>query len=699
MKRVVILGNAPIKPDLTTFIDNSECVIRFNDCKNYRVNTGKKTDILFLNNTGNPSTNESLSFLLKNRNEERVGKNLPYVKKASEVVFVRPNAKFCKLFTNEYISDNNPLKVQQLHEIQLERDLENEIVKALYLEDKEIDFIDNEFYVNVWNKLLRYGKTKAIMPSTGVLGIESLLDSTKYTEYKKYIAGFSLEGWEGHPWELERCLINDYIERRVLVPLDDSGATSKLSPRHFFNGKNKSNVATQKPIQELFIVCNLKYGILEKIRKKYPASRTVYWDNRELDKLALQRAADLALHVIAEDNIVQIVSEALEREITYLGELDPSIANQLKTIGMPLAHDELPPYKVNGGSVLFCPINDTHVKTFLPISKLLGDSKYLLYGDTPFEKAEEMLLEQGIDYYRGVIKTITKLRPSVIVLGKDWSPASRRLMALAHFFRIPNICLQEGPTDFDRDQRMQRCDFPIVQGAVMLKYLEQQVYFITGNARFDPIKSDPLPPKPMVMINSNFWGKSEQRGIWLNDVVSACREVGIDFFISRHPRDTGELPGLPAYMSGPNKIHQHIKDSSLVITQHSSVIYEALMSGRSVICHDPKIGKVGNIIAFDKDKSGAFPVTYTTSGLINEINRAIESRTAEQQAKINTFLDWHCGTRDSRMAIRCASAIAAISNQDSPLPSSGFRWLRSRLMHSNREVFSRSTCQSQAESK
>ena len=680
MKKVVFVGNAPLKSDLSGFIDSCDCVVRYNNCRNYRINSGAKSDILVLNNTGDPRTQKTIDFFLKKRTKRKVDRGLPYTKGVSGVFFVRPAAEFCKLFLEEHIPDDNPLKDQELRDIQLKRNLAREIVKALFLEDREITFNDAGFYVDVWEKLLRYGKTDAIMPSTGILGIEMLLNCASFNHYSKYIAGFGLEGWNGHPWDLERSLLNDYIGKRVIVPLDNSGRSVRISHHPHFNPKTEANCPANRSIQELFMVSDLQFDTLEAVRKKYPASRTIYWDSREPDELALRRAAELARHVIAEDEIAQTVSDVLDQQVTLLSRYDADIARRFGEIAVSAVPGDSPPYPVNGGPILFCPINDTHVKTFAPICQLVGDCRFLLYGDDPQERAEEMLKSLGIEYQRGGVDAIAKIKPSVVVLGKDWSPAARHLIGVAHILRIPSVCLQEGPTEFNRDRRMQRCDYPLVQGPIMLRHLDQRVYFLTGNARFDGPQSSPLPEKPVAMINCNFWGETTQRERWLNVVIQACRDVGIEFFISRHPRDTGALSGLPTRASGPNEIGGHLRESTVVITRHSSVIYEALLLGRNVICHGPSHGE---ILTFDEDGSGAFPTTYRQAELVNAIEQAVKPQTSEQRSRVETFLDWHCGARDSSTTLRCASAIAAISWKASPLPRSFPRWLQPkfRLSH------------------
>lgn len=53
--RLLILGNAPLRENLSEFIDTSDIVLRFNDAFYYGFNTGRKVDILCITNTGSSS--------------------------------------------------------------------------------------------------------------------------------------------------------------------------------------------------------------------------------------------------------------------------------------------------------------------------------------------------------------------------------------------------------------------------------------------------------------------------------------------------------------------------------------------------------------------------------------------------------------------------------------------------------------------
>ena len=55
-------------------------------------------------------------------------------------------------------------------------------------------------------QLRRLGMAQDAMPSTGMIAYDWLLQRLKPDDYLT-VAGFTFEGWPGHPWEIERGLV------------------------------------------------------------------------------------------------------------------------------------------------------------------------------------------------------------------------------------------------------------------------------------------------------------------------------------------------------------------------------------------------------------------------------------------------------------------------------------------------------------
>lgn len=218
MKTAVIVGNAPLKYNFSEFIDSSDCVVRFNDCKNYGGHSGNKTDILILNNSGDPEYYRTLSDLLKPRTRKEVERSMPYVARANQVWFVRPPSALLSGFIRERIPDSSPFKESELRQNRHQRDLAAEIAQALCIPREKIRPLRAlDFYTALWDKLLTYGTTEAVAPSTGMLGVEMVLSDPQFGGYRKFVTGFNWEMWPGHPGELERRMITHYSDQGQLT--------------------------------------------------------------------------------------------------------------------------------------------------------------------------------------------------------------------------------------------------------------------------------------------------------------------------------------------------------------------------------------------------------------------------------------------------------------------------------------------------
>jgi hypothetical protein len=418
----------------------------------------------------------------------------------------------------------------------------------------------------------------------------------------------------------------------------------------------------------LFVVKNININFLNQIKALYPNSRAVFWDPFVPYLKSLRHAIELATNIVAEDEIADHVSARYDVSVIKLSEYDLSLAKKVRSKiprsksninGQALNNDEL--LEVANGPVLFCPSNDTHTKLFEPIAKLLSDARFLLFDQRAGENARQMLESLGLKYEVGGAERLSDIRPSAIVVGNDWYRTVWELFEKAYRMKIPTVCLQEGCLDFATKRRMQRCDYALIQGPIMLQYLPQKIYFLTGNPRFDQLKSSSPPKKQTVMVNCNFtYGVHEEaRESWISDVVRACKELQVDFFISQHPRDRGEFPDYPVRKSHAGVVHTHIADCSILVTRFSTLVYEAMLSGRQVIYYNPHGEKMR---LFNEDTTGGIYKSHHYAALVESLHKAIQPMSTEQRDAHQLFLEWHCGENDGLAARRCASALDHISN-------------------------------------
>lgn len=188
-KRVVLVGNAPIKTNvfnkkfLPGFIDDSEVVIRINSADNYSKGTGEKSDILGVINIGEPAIQFSY--------RKRINK---YVKKdISSLWFSRP----LNLYDSAEI------------EILAQEELSKHILSFQELNHIPFHAISKEKYQSISKMVSPADGGDIYDPSTGLCILYMMLSAEEFIGLKKYIVGFTWEGWAGHNWEVEKKICLD----------------------------------------------------------------------------------------------------------------------------------------------------------------------------------------------------------------------------------------------------------------------------------------------------------------------------------------------------------------------------------------------------------------------------------------------------------------------------------------------------------
>jgi len=193
-RNLVVVGSAPLQIDYSALVDSADIVVRFNDCKNIGGASGYKTDILFVNNTGAPA--------------RRYIAERPFAQKSC-----------CQSATIWFLRDSG------IHHRHLEDmrsyfpnypasefdDLTDEIIKANQLQERQTFRASEAFNADFFKKLSSLTTTPFITPSTGILGLEHVMENPVFANYKIHVIGFGFEGWKGHPWSAEKKLINRYV--------------------------------------------------------------------------------------------------------------------------------------------------------------------------------------------------------------------------------------------------------------------------------------------------------------------------------------------------------------------------------------------------------------------------------------------------------------------------------------------------------
>lgn len=189
--RMIILGNAPMQMDMSDYIDSSDLVVRFNECQNYGMGTGHKTDILCINNFGQPAE-EWVKY--------KTISKLPFINQVSEIWFPR---------TESILEHRKTVPDRHFDQLRF-RDLSADLIASNHLANKSIVRFSDTLNAEVLSALKRLSSEEFREPSTGILAIAHVLTAPTYSKLQKVILGFTFEGWKGHPWAGERALVESY---------------------------------------------------------------------------------------------------------------------------------------------------------------------------------------------------------------------------------------------------------------------------------------------------------------------------------------------------------------------------------------------------------------------------------------------------------------------------------------------------------
>ncbi len=193
---MAIIGNAPLRKDLSGFIDACDLVLRFNEGKNHGANSGRKADILCIGNSGAPARR-----LINNR----AIRNAFFYDSMSEVWFPRDSGIHKKY--GQTAETESFLTVYD--------DLADELIASNELSGFTIRHFSGELNEIVFRKLKEQALQPFECPSTGFLAVEYILNEPRFVGYEKVLIGFSFQGYRGHPWKAEQRIVQGYSESRT----------------------------------------------------------------------------------------------------------------------------------------------------------------------------------------------------------------------------------------------------------------------------------------------------------------------------------------------------------------------------------------------------------------------------------------------------------------------------------------------------
>ncbi len=256
------------------------------------------------------------------------------------------------------------------------------------------------------------------------------------------------------------------------------------------------------------------------------------------------------------------------------------------------------------------------------------------------EEADSFFSKNNIPFISYSFRHLKESNPDILVLYNDWTKAAIRIIAQCHRLKIPVICIQESSIDFgDSFKRMQYADDVIIQGIRSATLLPRKHFFLAGNPRYEVLTVKKKPAE-YVLVNCNFtYGIFEEvRKSWLDDVISTLDELGIEYFISQHPRDTGDLSDYKKHVkSSGSSVTKQIDKAGLLITRFSSLIHESLTRGVPVVYYNPHDEKMFYEFGFNPE---FLVMARNKNALKNSISELYEKDIISKA--LESYLTVHC---------------------------------------------------------
>jgi hypothetical protein len=370
------------------------------------------------------------------------------------------------------------------------------------------------------------------------------------------------------------------------------------------------------------------------------------------------------------ESIIEIDSIFIERA------LETSFSREYPTLMGRFPHSTFendPQSTGETGEVAFLASNDTIVYLFSNILKQSNKWKLFTKTRESAKKNADKIglpcteLDGAVPHYRDY---------KLLVLGNDWGLQEQKINCDFIYARKNTVCLQESVIDFNiADRRMLYCSLPVYQGLATLKNLDlrNKICAVIGNPRYEELRPTPLPEKSQVMINVNFtYGIHEDaRKNWLEDILTSCSELGLDYIISQHPRDASDLSAYNTTRTNAGSVHDIVKDSSVLVTRFSSLIHEALCLGRPVIYYNPHGERL--FYDFEPDNKSLIYATSKTE-LVAALDLFTSSSIQNDLANsTRTYIKRHLGVTHLGKASEYVKILIGAVQQYPPLKTTTFQ--------------------------
>lgn len=208
-RRITIVGNGEIAQALAGRIDASDLVIRFNECQSFGGNGGTRTDVIAVCNTGRPA-----SAMLTSEDWMR---SQP-VQDCLELWCVRDPGKFAAM--------RGPLRSTHPALDDFCDDFTDGFSAFAADAGKLFYVLPTAVHDRLDHELDAHEAGSYVTPSSGLMAIAHVLSAERFSGWDVQIAGFGHVGWEHHPFDAERRLVEAWIGEGRLTRLDADASGS-----------------------------------------------------------------------------------------------------------------------------------------------------------------------------------------------------------------------------------------------------------------------------------------------------------------------------------------------------------------------------------------------------------------------------------------------------------------------------------------
>lgn len=260
-----------------------------------------------------------------------------------------------------------------------------------------------------------------------------------------------------------------------------------------------------------------------------------------------------------------------------------------------------------------------------------------------------------------------RLRPGLLLVRTDSDKCSRLLLEYARNCGIPTAAIAHPLINFQRKPNQFRMpDHVMCSGRYTAKRIQRDDIEITGFPYFDQFLDEPRKPgrSNLVLVNLALprgLGHvvpeiGTYRRIWVEEVLDAAKNLGLDSLVSIHPRDTGLRFDWPV---NPEPIDGFLQDAAVVVSPPSTVMFTAMALGIPVACHQSPPLKARMPDAFD-EPHGAFRISENLAEITKSIEEAVTSQ-SNYRKKSHQFFSQHISVMPERsMTERTVEAIIGI---------------------------------------